>query len=111
MVSFSIKAAAFLNITNIISEVCDTMEILISKVISGFFKEYFLAVAKIITIFSKIFITIIIGPKKVVLSPEIGRVEKILSLTCPRGQMCIRIYIFDFKKKYKNNTKRKSKRN
>ena len=40
----------------------------------------------------------LLRPKKVVLFPEIGRMKKILSLTRPHSQMCIRIYIFNFKK-------------
>ena len=39
-----------------------------------------------------------LGEKKVVLFPEIGQVKKILSLTLPHSRMCIRIYIFNFKK-------------
>ena len=41
----------------------------------------------------------LLRPKKVVLFPEIGRMKKILSLTRPHSQMCIRIYIFNFKNK------------
>ena len=43
--------------------------------------------------------------KKVVLFPEIGQV-KTLSLTRPHSRMCIRIYIFKFKKHQTNNNKK-----
>ena len=36
--------------------------------------------------------------QKVVLFPEIGRVKIVLSLTRSHSRMCIRIYIFNFKK-------------
>ena len=39
-----------------------------------------------------------LGQKKVVLFAETGRVKKFLSLTRSHSQMCIRIYIFNFKK-------------
>ena len=45
-----------------------------------------------------ILIIFLLRPEKVVLFPEIGRMKKILSLTRPHSQMCIRIYIFNFKK-------------
>ena len=54
------------------------------------------------------------GKKKLVLFSEIGRVKIILSFTRLRCRMCIRIYIFNFKKnkkKTKRNKKTKSKRN
>ena len=38
--------------------------------------------------------------------PEIGRVEIFLSLTLPHIQMCIRIYIFNFKKHQTNKQKK-----
>ena len=44
-------------------------------------------------------------PKKVVLFPEIGRVNFFLSLTDPRSRNFIRIYIFCFKKKKKEKRK------
>ena len=40
----------------------------------------------------------IIRPKKVVVFPEIGWVKHFLSLTRPHGWICIRTYIFKFKK-------------
>ena len=52
--------------------------------------------------------------KKVVSFPEIGLVKTFLSLTRPLNRMCIRIYIFNFKKQQttKNKNKnQKSKRN
>ena len=45
-------------------------------------------------------------PKKVVLFPEIGRVNFFLSLTDPRSRNFIRIYIFCFKKKKKGKKKK-----
>ena len=45
--------------------------------------------------------------KKVILFPEMGRVKKILSLTRPHSRMCIRIYIFDKKKKKQGKKKEK----
>ena len=56
-----------------------------------------------------------IRPKKVVLLPEAGRVKNFLSLTRSHSRMCIRIYIFHFKKqaskksKTKKNTKKEKK--
>ena len=50
------------------------------------------------------------GPKrKVVLFPEIGRVKYFLSLTRPHSRMCIKIYIFNFKKQ--TSTKIKNTKN
>ena len=46
--------------------------------------------------------------KKVVLFPEIGRVKSFLSLTRPHSQMCIRIYIFNFKKQQIKNNKKET---
>ena len=46
-----------------------------------------------------------LGQKKVVLSPEIGRVKLFLSFTRLYSGMCIRIYIFNFKKQQTNNKK------
>ena len=40
-----------------------------------------------------------LGQKKVVLFPEIDRIKIFLSLTRPLNRMCIRIYIFNLKKK------------
>ena len=37
-------------------------------------------------------------PKKLALFPEIERVKTFSSFTHPHSPMCIRIYIFDFKK-------------
>ena len=52
-----------------------------------------------------------IGQKNVVFFPEFDRVKKILSLTCSHCQMCIKIYIFNFKnKKTKITRRQKSKR-
>ena len=48
-----------------------------------------------------------IRPKKVVLFPEIGRVKKILSLTRPHSQICIRIYIFLFQRTSSKQTNKK----
>ena len=45
------------------------------------------------------------GQKKVVLFPKIGRVKVFLSLTHPRSQMCVRIYLFKLKKQQTNNKK------
>ena len=45
--------------------------------------------------------------KKVVLFPELARVKTFLSLTGPHSRMCIRIYIFKFKKVKPKITRRK----
>ena len=45
--------------------------------------------------------------KKVVLFPEICRVNKILSLTRPHCRVCIRIFFFSKKKKKKKKKKTK----
>ena len=50
-----------------------------------------------------------LGQKKVVLFPEIGRVNIFSSLTRLRSRMCIRIYIFCFKPK-KNTQKQKAEK-
>ena len=39
-----------------------------------------------------------LGKKKLVLFPEIGRVKIFLSSTRPQSRVCMRIYIFCFKK-------------
>ena len=41
---------------------------------------------------------LLIRPKKVVLFPEIGRVKSFLLLTRLHSPICIRTYIFNFKK-------------
>ena len=46
-----------------------------------------------------------LGQQKVVLFLETDRVKKILSLTRAHSRMCIRIYIFSFKKQ--TNKKKK----
>ena len=57
------------------------------------------------SVFNQLFVKILItlnllrlGEIEIALFPETGRVKKILSLTRPHSQMCIRIYIFNFKK-------------
>ena len=56
-----------------------------------------------------------IKPKKVFLFLEIGRMKKILSFTRSHSRMCIRIYIFNFKKQINEQKQKqeykKSKRN
>ena len=49
-------------------------------------------------------------PKKEVLFPEIGRVKNCLSVTRPHSRICIRIYIFNFKKHQTNKQKQKKTR-
>ena len=51
-----------------------------------------------------------LGQKKVVLFPEIGRVKLFLSFTRLYSGMCIRIYIFNFKKQQTNNKKTRVKK-
>ena len=51
-----------------------------------------------------------IGPKKVALFPEIGRVKIFLSLNRPHSRMCIKIYIFNFKKQTNNQKNQKQKK-
>ena len=53
---------------------------------------------------------LILGQKKVVLFPEIGRVIVFLSLFRPHSRICIRIYIFSFKKQQQNNNKNQESR-
>ena len=49
--------------------------------------------------------------KKLVLFPEIGRMKLFLSLTRLHSRMCIRIYIFNFKKQeYKKKQKKLKKK-
>ena len=48
-------------------------------------------------------------PEKVVLFPEVGRVQIFLSLTRPHSGMCIRIYTFNWKNKTKKKQKDKEK--
>ena len=40
----------------------------------------------------------VLDQRKVVMFPETSRLKKILSLTRPHSPMCIKIYIFNFKK-------------
>ena len=49
-----------------------------------------------------------VRPKKLVLFPGIGQVKIFSSITHPRGQMCIRIYIFNFNNKKKKKTKKEN---
>ena len=49
------------------------------------------------------------GPKKVALFPEIGRVKIFLSLFRAHSRMCIRIYIFNFKKQQTNKQTKNQK--
>ena len=51
-----------------------------------------------------------IGPKKVALFLDIGRVKIFLSLTRPHSRMCIKIYIFNFKKQTNNQKNQKQKK-
>ena len=44
--------------------------------------------------------------KKVVMFPQIGRVENFLSLTRPQNQICIRTNIFNLKNKTKQTKKK-----
>ena len=46
------------------------------------------------------------GQRKIVSFPEIDRVKKFLSLTRPHSRICIRIYIFNFKKQQKKAIKK-----
>ena len=50
----------------------------------------------------------ILGQKKLVLFPKIGRVKIFLSLTGPHSQIYIRIYIFNFRK-HKTNKQKKTR--
>ena len=50
----------------------------------------------------------ILGQKKVILLPEIGRVKNFLSFIRPHSRICIGIYIFIFKKQT-NKQKKKNK--
>ena len=45
------------------------------------------------------------GQRKIVSFPEIDRVKKNLSLTRPHSRICIRIYIFNFKKQQQQQKK------
>ena len=57
---------------------------------------------------------LLIRPKKVVLFPEIGRVKSFLLLTRLHSRICIRTYIFNFKKLFlisKNKQTRKKNKN
>ena len=49
----------------------------------------------------------ILDQKKLVLFPEIGQVKIFLTLTHQHSRMCIRIYIFNFKKWQTNKQKKK----
>ena len=49
-------------------------------------------------------------PKKEVLFPEIGRVKNCLSVTRQHSRICIRIYIFNFKKHQTNKQTKKKTR-
>ena len=49
------------------------------------------------------------GQKKVVLFLETSRVKKFLSLTRSHSRMCIRTYIFNFKKQAKKKKAKQSK--
>ena len=51
----------------------------------------------------------LIGPKKVVLFPEMRRVKIFLSFTRPHCRMCIRIYIFHLENKTKKTRRQKAK--
>ena len=51
------------------------------------------------------------GQKKVVLFLETSRVKKFLSLTRSHSRMCIRTYIFNFKKQAKKKKEAKQSKN
>ena len=51
----------------------------------------------------------ILGQKKVILLPEIGRVKFFLSFIRPHSRICIGIYIFIFKKQTNKQKKTKKK--
>ena len=66
------------------------------------------------SVFNQLFVKILIqlhlvrlGPKKVVLFPETGQVEKLLSLTRSHSRMCIWIYVFYFKNQTSHKKKQK----
>ena len=87
--------------TSKISEVSEVSEFLNWPMIHSVFNQLFV----------KILITLNLlrsGEIKIALFPETGRVKNFLSLTHPHSQICIRIYIFNFKKqtnKQKNKTR------
>ena len=51
-----------------------------------------------------------VKPKKVVLFPEIGRIKIVISLSHPQSRMCIRIYLFNFKKSKQTNKQKTNKK-
>ena len=53
---------------------------------------------------------LLIRPKKVVLFPEIGRVKSFLLLTHLHSRICIRTYIFNFKKLFLISKNRQAKK-
>ena len=55
-------------------------------------------------------VKVFIGRQKSSLFPEVGRVNLFYDLTRPQCRMCIRIYIFNFKKQRANRPKKKKKK-
>ena len=51
-----------------------------------------------------------VKPKKVVLFPEIDRIKIFISLTQPHSRMCIRIYLFNFKKSKQTSKQKTNKK-